>query len=51
MLDQKFLKSNMQWLDEFYSTISDTKAWQKDFAYPCDKNGTGNIVIKGLKED
>jgi hypothetical protein len=51
MLDQKFLKSNMQWLDEFYNTINDTESWQKDFAYPCDKNGTGNIVIKGLKED
>ena len=51
LLDQKFLKSNSQWLEEFYNTINDDKSWQKDFAYPCDKNGTGNVVIRGLKED
>jgi hypothetical protein len=51
LLDQKYLKSTIQYLDDFYKTIVDTKAWQKDFAYPCDKNGTGNVVIKGLKEE
>jgi hypothetical protein len=51
LLDQKYLKSTLQWLDDFFKTINNTKAWQKDFAYPCDKNGTGNVVIKGLKED
>ena len=24
---------------------------KKEFGYPCDKNGTGNVVIKGLKEE
>ena len=51
LLDEKYIKSVTRYLDEFYSTINDPKAWQKDFAYPCDKNGTGNVVIKGLKED
>lgn len=51
LLDQKYLRSTSQWLDDFYKTINNPKAWQKDFAYPCDKNGTGNIIIKGLKED
>lgn len=51
LLDKKYLKSTLQYLDEFYSTINKPKAWQKEFAYPCDKNGTGNVVIKGLKED
>jgi hypothetical protein len=23
---------------------------KKEFGYPCDKNGTGNVVIKGLKD-
>ncbi len=49
LLDQKYIKSTKQYLDEFYKTINDTKAWQKDFSYPCDQNGTGNVVIKGLK--
>lgn len=51
LLDAKYLKSTIQYLDEFYATLNNTKAWQKDFAYPCDKYGTGNVVIKGLKED
>jgi len=51
LLDEKYIKSVTKYLDEFYATINNSKAWQKDFAYPCDKNGTGNIVIKGLKED
>ncbi len=50
-INAKYLKTTTQYLDEFYKTINNPKAWQKDFAYPCDKNGTGNIVIKGLKED
>ena len=51
LLDEKYVKSVTKYLDEFYATINDPKAWQKDFAYPCDKNGTGNVVIRGLKED
>lgn len=51
LLDQKYIKSVTKYLDGFYATINDPKAWQKDFAYPCDKSGTGNVVIRGLKED
>ncbi len=51
LLDDKYIKSTIKFLDDFYDTINNPKEWQKDFAYPCDKNGTGNVVIKGLKED
>ena len=51
LLDEKYIKTVTRYLDEFYATINDPKAWQKDFGYPCDKNGTGNVVIRGLKED
>jgi len=51
LLDARYIKSTIQFLDEFYKTINNEKAWRKDFTYPCDKNGTGNVVIKGLKED
>jgi hypothetical protein len=51
LLDEKYIKSITKYLDEFYATINDPKSWQKDFAYPCDPNGTGNVVIKGLRED
>jgi hypothetical protein len=50
-LDARSIKSGVQFLDEFYATINNPKAWQKDFSYPCDKNGTGNVVIKGLRTD
>jgi ribosomal protein L19 len=51
LLDAKYIKSTIQFLDEFYTTINNPKALQKEFGYPCDKNGTGNVVIKGLKEN
>jgi hypothetical protein len=51
LLDAKYIKSTIQFLDEFYATINNPKALQKEFGYPCDKNGTGSVVIKGLKEN
>ena len=50
-------KAHIEYTTDFGKTwtkseaINDPKSWQKDFAYPCDPNGTGNVVIKGLKED
>ncbi|HET6769775.1 MAG TPA: hypothetical protein VFH08_20345 [Chitinophagaceae bacterium] len=51
LLDEKYVKSVTKYLDGFYATINNSKNWQRDFAYPCDKSGTGNVVIRGLKED
>ncbi len=49
LLDAKYIKSTTQYLDQFYGTINNPKEWKKEFAYPCDPKGTGNVVIKGLK--
>ena len=51
LLDEKYIKSTIKFLDEFYATINNPNAVKKEFGYPCDKNGTGNVVIKGLKEE
>jgi len=51
LIDEKYLKSTMKYLDEFYTTINNPKQLQREFGYPCDKYGTGNVVIKGLKDD
>jgi hypothetical protein len=51
LLDERYIKSTTRYLDEFYAKINDPKTWQKEFAYPCDKSGTGNIIIKGLNKD
>ena len=50
ILDAEYIESTVKYLDEFYATINDPNAWQKEFTYPCDPKGTGNVVIKGLKE-
>ena len=51
LLDDKYKKSTIKFFDEFYATINNPVALKKEFGYPCDKNGTGNVVIKGLRED
>jgi hypothetical protein len=51
LLDDKYKKATIKFLDEFYETINDPKQVQKEFGYPCDPNGTGNVVIKGLRDN
>jgi hypothetical protein len=51
LLDPTYIKSTTKYLDDFYATINDPKQFKKEFSYPCDKYGTGNVVIKGLKGD
>lgn len=49
LLDAKYIKSTRQYFDDFYKTINNPKQLASEFKYPCDKNGTGNVIIKGLK--
>ncbi len=51
LLDESYIKSTSKYLDEFYKTINDPKMAKASFQYPCDPNGTGNIVIKGLSKE
>jgi len=51
LLDAKYVKTITKYLDEFYSTINNPKDLKTAFSYPCNSNGTGNIIIKGLKEN
>lgn len=48
-LDEKYKKVTLKFIDKFYHVIRDPKASSKAFLYPCDPHGTGNIVIKGLR--
>jgi len=50
-LDQAYIQSTVLFLDDFYATLNDENAWREDFGYPCDPKGTGNVVIKGLKDN
>jgi len=49
LLSKAYLKKTIKYLDEFYETINDSKARKRAFQYPCNPYGTGNVVIKGLK--
>ena len=51
LLDEKYIKTTLKFLDDFYATINDPKKAQKEFLYPCEKSGTGNVVIKGLQNN
>jgi hypothetical protein len=51
LLDAKYIKTATRFLDEFYATINNPKELKSAFSYPCDENGTGNIIIKGMKKD
>ena len=48
-LEPSYIRHTIKYLDEFYETINNPKEAAKVFLYPCDPNGTGNVVIKGLK--
>ena len=51
LLSSKYQNQTLKYLDQFYETINDPKKAKKAFSYPCNKSGTGNIVIKGLKKN
>jgi hypothetical protein len=51
LLAKNYINQTIRFLDDFYETINDPKKAQKAFSYPCDPLGTGNIVIKGLREN
>ena len=50
-LESHYIKWATRYLGQFYSTINNPKAAKLAFSYPCDKDGTGNVVIRGLRED
>lgn len=51
LLSKSYINQTLKFLDQFYETINDPIKSKKEFSYPCDESGTGNIVIKGLKKD
>lgn len=51
LLDDKYKKRSLDYLDQFYSTINNPKSLEKEFGYPCLPGKTGNVIIKGLRED
>jgi hypothetical protein len=50
LLKNSYQNQTIKFLDQFYETINDPKKAKQEFSYPCDKSGTGNVIIKGLKK-
>jgi hypothetical protein len=51
LLKAGYIKSTLRYFDDFYKTINTPRLLEKEFSYPCDPSGTGNVVLKGLKDD
>ena len=48
LLEERYVRNTRQYLDDFYATLRDPEKLKKELQYPCLKNGTGNVVIRGL---
>jgi hypothetical protein len=49
LIDEGYRKTTLKYLDDFYKIINDPKRVKEEFQYPCREDGTGNVVIKGLR--
>lgn len=49
-LDEKYVKYTLKYLDDFYKTLSQPKYAKVEMQYPCLEEGTGHVVIRGLKK-
>jgi len=50
LLDPKYIASTLKYLEDFYSLLTDDKKRAAVLGYPCREGGTGNVVIKGLRQ-
>ncbi len=50
-VSDSYRNQTIAFLDKFYETINDPEEMEKAFSYPCDRSGTGNVVIQGLKKN
>lgn len=48
-LDDRSRNESLKYLDEFYGVINDKERMKKAFSYPCDPRGTGNVIIRGIR--
>lgn len=48
--DKSSRKYCIKFMQGFFSTLKNESKWRQAFSYPCKEGGTGNVVIKGLRE-
>jgi hypothetical protein len=50
-LENSYIKSTLRYLNEFYQVINNPKLAEFELQYPCLADGTGDVVIRGLKKN
>lgn len=50
LLDAKYVRNTVRYFDEFYETMNDPAALQKEFSFPC-YNKTSDVIIRGIKDN
>jgi hypothetical protein len=50
LLDPKYAAATTKYLEEFYDILNNEKKRSAVLGYPCREDGTGNVVIKGLRQ-
>jgi hypothetical protein len=49
LIDERYRKATLRFLDEFYATINNPKKAASEFQYPC-YGSTANMVVQGMKK-
>jgi len=50
LLQESYIKFATEYFEEFYDILNDDKKMSKVFSYPCNRYGTGNVVISGMQD-
>ncbi len=49
LLEESYINFVTDYFDDFYDILNDAKKMSKAFSYPCNRYGTGNVVISGMQ--
>ena len=50
LLEENYLEFATEYLDDFYDTLDNDRKRRREFSYPCNRFGTGNVVISGMRD-
>ncbi|TVR34073.1 MAG: hypothetical protein EA390_03385 [Balneolaceae bacterium] len=49
LLENSYIRFATKFLDDFYDTLDNPRKMTRAFSYPCNRRGTGNVVISGMQ--
>jgi hypothetical protein len=50
LLEESYIDFATEYFDDFYEVLNDAEKMSKAFKYPCNKYGTGRVVISGMQD-